>query len=1539
MRKGIKILAKVVSAIILLLIFLPLCLTIVLNIEPVQNFVVRHASSYASDYLGVEVSIDRIDLDLFSRVHISGFYVEDYNRDTMIYIKHAMANVDDLNIPKNGLRLSNAKTYGVKFYLRELSSGRMNISPIVEQLQKGDGKGKFRLYIDDIETEDLTFRLERLEHRNPKYGVDYGNMCIENIDARVEDLAVVRGVVSMDIKRLSGVEQSGFDLKSMSAKLCVNRGEILFDDLLLGTASSKVSLPKLILKGKDWKVYKEFVKSVNLSIDIDPSRLSAEDVAYFVPALEGRKGEIRALEGEFEGLVCDLEYKIKGAKLGATTNVISKGSIVGLPDWGGARYAIGIERLNTTSADVLSVAEGFLPGMISPKLAEIISSFEWADVRATVGGVPSDFRVVGNVLTGAGDVSGDVSVKRGDDGRVGLNGEIRSIGLDVGDIASVKNLHDVTSNITFNGSVGSAQSGGIIGDVSVDVESVDFGSYMYSNIEGKGTISGDSYLATVRSYDPNLKFDLKADLNLNHTSPRYTASLALKRADLNALGINQRDTTSVLSANVGLDLQGVLTEALDGYISIADAEYEYPQGKLEEDRIEVNFENKGEYKSVVLNSEYVTASYDSSSTYREAWDYVANVLRDYMPLLYNGDKREVVVSEQSGDLYGYTVMKITAGEQINSLLEAIVGGLVVAPDTNLNLRFNSGKNELSLVGESEAVEYKGWILAGWECDVNNRTVRDSLNVTLEADGFYLGIRSLMQNLSVGSGVSHNMVDVVATFDDEAVDGNSAMVSLTAELLRNAETNERNFHIDLTPSYFYNSSERWDMTSQGIVIEPSKISVNNFLIARPDQHLVVDGVASRSPNDEVRVQFNNFDASGLSVFSERIGYTVGGIFNGYALARSVFNKPELEASIAVDDITVNELVVAPQHITSTWDKELNRAHIVVRDRGLNKSVIDGYYSPDGNRYSADVTIANAHVDILKPFLKTVLKDMEGKADVFANVTGEGRFAVLSGSALISSFGATIGYTKVRYSAPSAKFTFDNNHVLASRIPMFDEYGNKGFLSVDVDLSHLRNVTYELSADVNKMLVMNTTASDNDYFYGHIFATGGATVKGDRRGAKMNIDVSSADHSKFYLPLSRKENVSYSNFVQFVKPDIEKVDSVDFLTRLIMSHDRRARWDRANTSMLDIDINVNVLPNIEMQLLIDPTIGDIIKAKGSGELSLRIVPEAGIFDMNGDVKISEGTYLFTLQNVINKLFTVVPGSTISWSGDPKVANVNIDAVYSTKTSLSPLIGSSVQGFDTSHAVPVDCYIKLTDKLTAPTTTFDIKVPNVAPEIQTIVQSALNDQHAIATQMFWLLAANSFSADDNGVTGASLSANTGFELLSNQLSNWLSGDDYNIILRYRPRNNISGDEVDVGFSKSWFNNRLIVELEGGYLSDASAQAMQKASNFVGEAFITWLIDPEGVMRFRGFTQTIDRYGENQGMQESGIGFYYNESFNTFAELRESLKNRFGGGRLKNITKDLSVRDTLKIKRYNNQEANTLDIIERDTLQLENIELINNN
>lgn len=64
MRKVTKILGKVLSAAVLLLIVLPLALSLLLSINAVQNFVVGRAAQFASRKLETVVRIDRVDIGI-----------------------------------------------------------------------------------------------------------------------------------------------------------------------------------------------------------------------------------------------------------------------------------------------------------------------------------------------------------------------------------------------------------------------------------------------------------------------------------------------------------------------------------------------------------------------------------------------------------------------------------------------------------------------------------------------------------------------------------------------------------------------------------------------------------------------------------------------------------------------------------------------------------------------------------------------------------------------------------------------------------------------------------------------------------------------------------------------------------------------------------------------------------------------------------------------------------------------------------------------------------------------------------------------------------------------------------------------------------------------------------------------------------------------------------------------------------------------------------------------------------------------------------
>ena len=144
----------------------------------------------------------------------------------------------------------------------------------------------------------------------------------------------------------------------------------------------------------------------------------------------------------------------------------------------------------------------------------------------------------------------------------------------------------------------------------------------------------------------------------------------------------------------------------------------------------------------------------------------------------------------------------------------------------------------------------------------------------------------------------------------------------------------------------------------------------------------------------------------------------------------------------------------------------------------------------------------------------------------------------------------------------------------------------------------------------------------------------------------------------MPLSSKSDISSADFVVFEQPGVE-LDTTNYLLRKKMAFERRSRRSTTSSgSNMSINIELTATPTTEVQLVIDPTVGDIIRGRGNGTLNMRIEPSANIFDMYGDYTITEGSYLFTLQNIINKRFVINSGSTIQWTGDPLDARLNID-----------------------------------------------------------------------------------------------------------------------------------------------------------------------------------------------------------------------------------------------------------------------------------------
>ena len=1491
MRRIVNILAKMVSAIVLALIFLPLLVALLFEIPAVQNFVAREATEIISRKLGTRISIDRVDIGLFYRVSLDGFYVEDFQRDTLLYAGRLDARIKSLGLFGGGLVFSRAELSDARFCLRETPDGEMNIKQVVDKLSKKDkarAEGKFRLEIERLETDGLDFCMERLEHRNPSYGVDFADMHLIDIRAELKNFTIDGPVIHTDIGRLAMRERSGFVVEDLAGCLCIANGCIDIREGHIRTAKSNIELPSLSLIGLDWVLYKNFVEEVDITAQVVNTTLSSDDIAYFSPKMKDWHLTLTDVNADVSGPVADMSGSLRSVRTGADTKLSVDFAAQGLPDVGKGHFKADISELTTSAADVDRLAAALTGKNLPDEVLRIAKNAGKIGLTGKFDGTLTAFAADAALATEIGGATCLLQVSSLRDGCRGVLGDVKTSSLQLGELLENDLLGPLSLNVHVNGELSSEHSDA---EVSGEILRLGINGYDYDSLRMKGHLVNREFNGLIEARDRNLRFDFRGLLDLNDEQrPRYDFALDLEEANLAALGVNRRDSVSVLAARIAARAVGRTLDDLNGIIFVRDVSYRYNDRELAADSVVIVGRNSLSDKFIRLRSDFVDADYEGKTSYKEVFAYLQQRFRDYVPTLDGGPGWQAQHPDTVELADGYSQLTVNV-RKINPLVNAVSPGLQIADGSQLLLRINPANDKLSFEAASDYIERGRMLVTRLNLDAHNRG--DSLVFAASTEDLYLNSFH-MSRVGMSGGAKDNKLELITDFADTIGDV-SGRIGFRSEFARGRGPAGRQIDLRLTPSYISRGEKTWNIYTDGITADTSRIRIDRFRMVNAGQQLLLDGVVSRRLQDSVQLTLHNFELAPFSQFTSSMGYRVDGRTNGSATMKAVLGAGEVQADIVVDSISINDLAVPSIWLRSRWDFIQNRAGILVQQRENLDTLVRGFYAPSQKRYYARATLDAVELSALDPLLKGVVERTGGNADVDIALRGSGKEANLSGQIAVRDFTTTVDFTQVTYTMPRAVIEVKNNHLIAEGVPLYDPEKNEGLFSIDLNLEHLSNIFYSVKVLPKELMVLNTTSKDNDLFYGRIFASGSATIAGSKGGVKMDIVATTEGDSEFYMPLSGQSNAKTADFVTFVTP--EQIDTTDYLVRKKLLFQQQGRKKEAAGSTMDITMALNVQDNTAFQLVIDPTVGSALKGRGNGMLNLHINPGNGIFNMYGDYTLIEGSFLFSLQNIITKKFIIESGSMIQWTGEPVDARLDINAVYKLKTSLQPLLNTVTASSDddqsgsriSDRSVPVDCKIHIGGRLSNPQLDFSVVVPVTDIETQAAVASVLNTQEAQAQQFISLVALGTFSNSGSANIGASSGVATGLEMLTNQLTNWFSTDDYRIILNYRAGSEMTGDEVDFGFSTNLINNRLLVEVEGNYIIDNKQAVSNNVSNFMGEAHVTWLIDKSGNLRLKAFTQTIDRFDENQGLQETGIGISYKEDFNNFKDLKQRIRDRF--------------------------------------------------
>ena len=164
--------------------------------------------------------------------------------------------------------------------------------------------------------------------------------------------------------------------------------------------------------------------------------------------------------------------------------------------------------------------------------------------------------------------------------------------------------------------------------------------------------------------------------------------------------------------------------------------------------------------------------------------------------------------------------------------------------------------------------------------------------------------------------------------------------------------------------------------------------------------------------------------------------------------------------------------------------------------------------------------------------------------------------------------------------------------------------------------------------------------------------------------------------------------------------------------------------------------------DMKVIMDPVAGDNITARGNGNFQVQFYNK-GEFQMFGTYTIDNGMYKISMKEIIRKDFALQSGSTVTFTGDPYQANLDVQAVHTVNSvSLSDL---STDASLTQSTVKVNCLMNLTGSLANPTIKFDLELPTVNEEDRELVRSATSTEEQMNTQIIYLLGIGKFYAYD--------------------------------------------------------------------------------------------------------------------------------------------------------------------------------------------------
>lgn len=1445
-KKFKKILLRFLLAIFLLLI----AVLIALTFPSVQTYIAQQVTKNINKTYGTDINIGKMGLNRKGELQLKEVYIADHHQDTLIYagtLKTTILSFRNLikaNLNFGDLALDDARLY-IKTYEGEEND---NLSIFANKFKPDEPSIDPEPFILEASTLELTnadvlITDENLE--NPEV-VSFRGVSLKANKFKVDDVDVYA-----NIKEMTFVYDNAIKVNQLAADFSYTEAAISLQKMTLKTEESTIIGDVDLLM--DENGFTDFENNVVFDAYFEEAEVSTNDLNYFYNEF-GRDQTI-AFKGYLKGPLNDFvlnDFEFYNQSTSITGNFEVKDLLKEGDDY---RITAKNHNIKSNYYDL----RRFLPnvlGNVLPQELENLRDFTF-EGSTTITGTELDTDAT--IRSAIGNVK--ANLKMGNINNVDYatyRGTIDVTNFNLGRLLNTQTIGRTTARLRFNGRGFSQET--VNTELSGRIAYLTYNDYTYTNVNVSGRLQNPIFNGKLTIDDPNMQLSFEGLIDVTEERNIYDFDAVIDYADLYATNLFTRDSISIFTGRIGMDMRGTNVDDVRGVIRISESTYQNPIDDYFFGDILILSTFEEEERTIqVISPDVVSGKLtgifylaDLPNLFQNS---VASIYANYIP---------VKTTENQYLTFNFEIY--------NKIVEVIVPEIKIGDNTFVRGSVASDESEFKLNFRSPEITAYGNYINRIALQVDNNN--PLFNTYVEIDSIDLGFYQF-SDLSLVNVTMSDTLFVRSEMKGGKQKNDQYNLSLYHTINKQGKS-----VIGLKRSDIVFKENQWYVNEQNDTLNKvvfdnnfKDIIIDSLVLSHQNELIQMAGKLSDSSYKDIRLYFRDVDIGKITpeIDSLELYGNVNGNFT--FLQREDLFYPS--SNVTIDGLTVNDIELGDLVLSITGSEDLRRYDIntTLTNRDIKSLTAVGKIEVDDliSTIDLDVGLNEFNLSAISPFGGDIITDIRGFVSGNARLVGDYRSPDISGRLDLQRSGMRVPYLNIDFDfRDDTRILLSKNRFTIPRTEITDtKFNTNANLSGYFDHNNFSNWLMNLDITTNRFLVLDTEVDEDALYYGTAFISGNASIYGPVEELVIKVDARTAAGTSFKIPISDTESIGDDSFIYFLSPE-EKEARISGMPII-----------REELKGLTLEFDLEITRDAEVEVVVDIKNNSTLKGRGEGILFIEI-NTLGRFNMWGDYMVHTAVYDFRYAGLVQKHFVVERGGNISWNGDPERANIDIRAVYETSANPSVLLDNPT----INRRIPVDVTIELRGELISPEMEYLIDFPTASSIVRSELDYKLDDRQQRELQVLYLITTGSFSSDRFTIDQGTATFVERFSGLVNEIFADQDGK-FNVGLAYTPgtrtRDLETSDRVGLTFT-SQVSDRVLIDGRVG----VPVGGLQD-NTVAGDFQIQVLLNEEGNFKWNIFNREtqVQFIGENQGF-EQGTGLSYSIEFDSFREFRRRIFRR---------------------------------------------------